>query len=87
MRPINQVSGVWRSGVWVEARPLDRVSGTAHPRTDKALDDVTSPARSVGRAATHTPLRHTPPPRDSGRGYSTVTLFARLRGWSTSVPR
>ena len=23
---------------------------------------------------------------DGGAGYSTVTLFARLRGWSTSVP-
>jgi len=22
-----------------------------------------------------------------GRGHSTVTLFARLRGWSTSAPR
>ena len=23
---------------------------------------------------------------ETGRGYSTVTDFARLRGWSTSVP-
>ncbi|CAM5256704.1 hypothetical protein SSTU70S_01073 [Stutzerimonas stutzeri] len=50
-----------------------------------------APARAARRCAGPSSAgryRRPPPPNGGGqRGYSTVTDLARLRGWSTSVPR
>jgi SAM-dependent methyltransferase len=65
-------------GAAAEARALDGLARRPRPARDP-------PARHSARGGGAEPARREPPP--AGGRYSTVTVLARLRGWSTLSPR